>query len=895
MGGRWGLFACLVLGLLVAVPAVPPSGLVPSRAEGIPPDALGHAPIGPAVPASSLTDQPLVLLNYSLAWSSLSSSPGVPRAGAGFAALSALGNGILFGGRTAAGLVNSTVLYNESSDRWTLLSPSRAPSPRSEFGFAADPAREAAVLFGGNVGGPGGAVANDTWTFSLASRNWTNISSSLAPAPRSDPAFAIGDGEALLYGGQNPNASDSGQIVYFDTWLLNLSTEKWEHVPVPSGPGPLMGASLLWDPGMGRFLLFGGCYPCSSAVWAFDPVALDWARIAPSGAVPPARMNADWSFDPEGGDSLLFGGSTPTGVLNDTYLFAPTTAVWTRLAGPSSPPARSSAAADFFDVPGNATLLLTGGTNGSTIFGDVWRLAPVADLTVDVRNATSGNGIADATVSVSGIPGVFTTNASGSATFVSVVAAVTTVNASAPGYAALSRTVWIPPGSAYLLRLNLTPLAPATVVVQVNDPEGRPMSNVTVTIGFGSQLVAGSPILTNATGFARFVQVPSGTGMVNASRPGYHSNSTIVTFPPGATVYVALALSPLAVLHIHILGLLPNGTVAPLEGAQIALAGLPFGTTDAHGWNNRSTLAYGRLSLSVGVYGFFPTSENITIAYSGDQVINVSLAARPFPSVTVRVLGLVGSPVDILVRNARVNVTNTTPLATGPFRVSFLTTVDGAVSFDPPPGNYTVTVWARGFALNDSVPDLHLNVSAVVQRLVYLVELPPAQVDVLVVSYPGAPPIAGATVTLNYTAVNLVSGALFPSVIVAQTTAAGWTNFSGLPSSQLRINVTAPGYYPNGTVIGVEYGELLNPVVIELLAIPPQRSLELALYPGGAAPLLPLLLVPALSIVGVLVYLSALRNPSRRPPVRRPIREEAGDRPPGPPTSSEPDASARET
>ena len=878
--------------LVLAVPVLPLSGLGVPRTDRLAAGLPDPVPASRGTTSSLLPDPASTIPpNQSLAWTPLFSVPPEPRTGAGFAAFSTLGEGILFGGRTATGLVNSTVLYNESSDQWTLLAPPSSPRPRSDFAIAADGARETVVLFGGNTGGPLGVVSNDTWTFSLASGNWTNVSSSVAPAPRADPAFTIGDGEALLYGGANPNASGSGQLVYFDTWLLNLSTDRWSRVSVAPGPGPLAGASLLWDPVAGRFLLFGGCYPCSSALWTFDPVALDWTPVMPSGAIPPARMEADWSFDPETGNCLLFGGSTPALPLNDTYLFDPATSLWARLAGTQSPPARSAAAADFFDVPGNVTLLLTGGTDGATIFDDVWRLAPIANLTVDVLNATSGRAIAGATVSVSGIARASTTNASGSTTFVGVAATQTTVTASAPGYAALSRTVWVPPGSEYTLRLNLTPLAPTTVAVRVSDPEGRPISNVSVTIAFGSELVAGSPILTNATGVAWFVQVPSGTGTVNASRLGYHNNSTVVTFPSGATIDVALGLSPLAVLHIHVVGQIPNGTVAPLAGARVVLAGTPFGSTDARGWFNGSTTAYGLLPISVEVYGFFPTSENVSIRYSGDQAINLSLSARPFPSVTVRVLGLVGSPVDILVRNALVNVTNTTPLATGPFHVSLSTLLDGSVAFDPPPGNYSLTVWARGFALNDSIPDLHANVSAVVQRIVYLVQLPPAQVDVLVVSRTGETPISGATVTLNYTSVNLVNGALIPSFLTAQTASAGWTNFSGLSASLLYINASAPGYYPNGTVVGIEYGELLSPVVIELLPVPPQRSTELMLYPGGLAPLLPLLLVPALSLVGVLVYLTALRNPSRLPSGLRTFRYEGSAPQDGPPAAKVHDAS----
>ena len=114
-----------------------------------------------------------------------------------------------------------------------------------------------------------------------------------------------------------------------DVWTLSLSgTPTWTQV-FPAGPLPhgRFGHAAVYDPGRGRMVVHGGAYPdfpdydFFSDAWQLDlsgsPV---WTQLAPSGTVPPARLNHGAVYDPGNDRMVLFGGESngPT-FLNDTW------------------------------------------------------------------------------------------------------------------------------------------------------------------------------------------------------------------------------------------------------------------------------------------------------------------------------------------------------------------------------------------------------------------------------------------------------------------------------------------------------------------------------------------------------------------------------------------------
>ncbi len=783
---------------------------------------------------------------------------------------------MLFGGETPTGLTNQTLLYNETANRWTSVSPTRAPNPLRDFGFAVDPPGRFAVLFGGLRNLSTGRVSNATWTFSFVTENWTNVTRGSAPAARAEPAFSVGNGTALLFGGRDPNASGSGQLTFGDTWLLNLTTDTWRRVtPVGSGPGPLFGASLTWDPQRGVFLLFGGCYPCSSTVWTFSPTSLAWSALPSSGAPPPGRADATWSYDPLEGVDLLFGGTNGTTEFNDTYLYNPVSLVWMRITSASAPSPRVASAADFLAVPGNETLLLTGG-GGNPVNGSngSWRLAPVTSLLVQVANASSGSGVANALVGVNaGLSRL--TNATGALRFPYVAAGPVTINVSAPGFAPANRSLWLPTGPGTTVTFNLTPLPPATVIVQVESAVGPPVPNARVNVSVDGQLLAGSPRYTNGYGLAVFWGVPAAMGGVSVSAGGYHTNSTAVDFAPGGTTSVNLTLFPMLELAVRAFGSMPNGSLPTLTGVAISLEGFAVGSTGPGGYLNLSTSLVGPITLTAAAYGFRPRTVNVTAEFSGVEPVNLTLVSLPFPTLVVSVLGLTSPYTRVLVANASI-VLRAVGLPSGNVTERVLTGPNGTGSFSVPTGNYTVTASARGFLVSTPTV-LALSPSASVTHSLLLQPEPLSTLGVEVVSSAGGhAAIPGAMVVLNSTAINLTDGSAFPVSAVRFATVGGWANFSGLAASLLNVTGSAPGYLTNSSQLTIDYGQTVSPFVLELAPLPAGSAPPLALGSGGLSELAPLALVPTVGLVGGLVYLTMLRSPRA---------EEGASEDAGPPSS----------
>jgi hypothetical protein len=124
---------------------------------------------------------------------------------------------ILFGGNQCGPSdlceLDDTWLWDGST--WTLLSPTKHPSPRCCSGAAFDSVHRRVVLFGGLV--PTG-VLGTTWSWN--GRSWIRRQPATSPTPRSFPGVVddSGAGGVLLFGGYT-GSIDSG-----DTWAWDGAT-----------------------------------------------------------------------------------------------------------------------------------------------------------------------------------------------------------------------------------------------------------------------------------------------------------------------------------------------------------------------------------------------------------------------------------------------------------------------------------------------------------------------------------------------------------------------------------------------------------------------------------------------------------------------------------------------
>ena len=105
------------------------------------------------------------------------------------------------------------------------------PSPRMGFAFGYDPLSNRLIVFGGRSAN---GVVNDTWIFDVASGNWSEVRPLQAPAARSEAYFGV-----LRVSGMSlfVVTHGFGRDEYDDVWVFRFSTQQW-YQTYPSGNAP---------------------------------------------------------------------------------------------------------------------------------------------------------------------------------------------------------------------------------------------------------------------------------------------------------------------------------------------------------------------------------------------------------------------------------------------------------------------------------------------------------------------------------------------------------------------------------------------------------------------------------------------------------------------------------
>lgn len=831
-----------------------PLGAAETAREGPCPPSTSCSPSAPSGSPASSPAAP-GLTNYTedhlLAWSQVAYPPTGFGSGGGLVANSSSGVAIAFGGVDSGVLVNTTLTYSEPTDHWSTDPLPTAPSPRSDFAFGLDGVTGTAVLFGGLTNLTTLAVSNQTWSYDLAANRWTLSTHGAAPPAREAGAFAIDPalGVGVLYGGWNRNYSMTGSLTYSDLWELNLSTDDWTNLTVTGArPPALEGASMTWDPLTRSIEMFGGCYPCSSAVWQFRPPTKAWTELSTPSNAPAARGASSWCYAPTLGADLLFGGTNGVSTFNDTELFNATSDTWLPQTLPPGPAARSSAPSAFLDFPGNETWLLAGGLVGSNEFSDLWRLSETANVSLLVVNASDPTSpIAGALVNLSGRRA----GATGPDGFLNLTQANVVGQAfnvtDDPFYYPLNGTLWLHPGRSASRTLELRPEPVGNVSIEIFSPEGY-LPGVACNLTVDGVLINHAPAITNASGNATFYGVPPGLANVSAQATGWRSTYAIGILLPGGSIYLVATMDPDPTLTVLTLGTLPGGgTLLPLDGVRVYLNRQWIGSSSDVGTLVSVTSAIGLATVTATVFGFDPTTEYVDIPFTGPVNATLVLHSQPYGTLAVTV---VRYPDDLPINAATVYANTSESLAFGFYQVVNTTDISGTASLLLPEGMYILTATAYGyFPSSESAVNVTSGPNSPVTIL--LLPIPPATLNMIVQDASTGRPISGANVTT------------IPGGTRGRTDGAGWYNQTDLVPGFYSFTVIAQGYYPN--VTGRQLAMSTNVTMIVNLTAEPSAMVvgggwTFSLFPGTLDELWPFLLIPALLVVGSVVFASVLRG-----------------------------------
>jgi hypothetical protein len=321
-------------------------------------------------------------------WSQLTATgaPGSPavRYGQGMAFDSARGVAVLFGGYTGSSYFDDTWEWNGTA--WTQRTVNgafAAPAGRELHSMVYDSARGVAVVFGGNVSG---TVFNDTWEWSPSGWSQRTANGAATSPPAKEElamAYDAARGETVLFGGTGYQN---------DTWEWNGAAWTQRTVNGAAGsPAGRVGDAMSYDAARGATVLFGG-YTGSAYLndtWKWNGSA--WTSLIANGSAgsPPGRYDHALAYDAARGVTVLFGGRTGSGYLNDTWEWNGT--AWTQrtLTGASgSPPARYGHAMAYDAARG--TTILFSGNDGTGQRNDTWEWNGTTWTQLEVNGATTG-------------------------------------------------------------------------------------------------------------------------------------------------------------------------------------------------------------------------------------------------------------------------------------------------------------------------------------------------------------------------------------------------------------------------------------------------------------------------------------------------------------------------
>lgn len=262
-------------------------------------------------------------------------------------------------------------------------------------------------------------------------------------AQPADQYCVVTDGAGTMPAG---NSLTTVQVAC-STWTweggLNTGGAAGNYFTPPAQPGA-RDSQVSWTDSSGKFWMFGGVGFDQSGVrgelndvWMFDPGTQQWTAVTGSpnrntagmygspgigavGNLPGGRQNAVVWFNASTGQVWLFGGygydsGGTAGVLNDLWMYDPSTQAWTWEGGsdvasapgvytsPGAQPGARSTAFSWIDSTGR--LWLFGGTNSNntSYLNDLWYYDPVAKQWNFVSGSTSAG--ANGTYGTAGTPG----------------------------------------------------------------------------------------------------------------------------------------------------------------------------------------------------------------------------------------------------------------------------------------------------------------------------------------------------------------------------------------------------------------------------------------------------------------------------------------------------------
>jgi hypothetical protein len=300
----------------------------------------------------------------------------------------ALNEVVLFGG---FGSHSAADTWTYNGTRWTEQSPAESPPAAGGASIAFDPVTHELVLFGGE---DEYNYKHETWTYNGVT--WTEQSTAESPPGVVDARmdFDPATGEMILLGGYN------GYRWLNDTWTYNGTT--WtKQSPAES---PELGAGgMAYDPATAQMVAVGKDGSITQT-WEYDGTT--WSQPA-SAETPSAEEGATLAFDPAIGRMILFGVlNGEQGEVTGTY----DGTRWTTEEKTEGNPRGETGGSMVFDPASGQLVRFGGDVGGGNGSNETWtyqpssKVAPELSTSASAGVATGGSVHDSATISGGSFP-----------------------------------------------------------------------------------------------------------------------------------------------------------------------------------------------------------------------------------------------------------------------------------------------------------------------------------------------------------------------------------------------------------------------------------------------------------------------------------------------------------
>jgi N-acetylneuraminic acid mutarotase len=194
-------------------------------------------------------------------------------------------------------------------------------------------------------------------------------------------------GQGLGTGTNTSVGQTGGATTEMPTTTTTLPPGTWEAVkPNGGAPAGRLGGSLVCLAGSKRLVLFGGWAGGSgyyADLWSYDLTANAWTELKPTGTAPSARALQAMAYDPTTGKLIVFGGYDGRTYYGDTWAYDLTANVWTAVSRAGPAPAARQGHSLVYD-PGSKNMILFGGFSGRAQYNDTWAYDPATGTWKDL-------------------------------------------------------------------------------------------------------------------------------------------------------------------------------------------------------------------------------------------------------------------------------------------------------------------------------------------------------------------------------------------------------------------------------------------------------------------------------------------------------------------------------